>query len=106
MWKIILENTKIILGTLAIIASSIIGTYTFVTNTFLTQGQAKEITQQLTQEIKNISQSNAYNRLSIVQLQLLRLEEKQVLNLTESRLYENLKKQESELMLMMNNKGW
>ena len=104
--KTALENTKLILGTLAIISSSVIGTYTFLTNTFVTQSQAKEITQQLQVDIKNVSQSNAYNRLSIIQLQLLRLEEKRDLSLTEQRLYESLKKQESSLIDMMNTKGW
>ena len=106
MLKTILENVKLILGTIAIIASSIIGTYTFVTNTFVTQAQAKEMSQTLNGTIKAVSQSNSYNRLSIVQIQLLRLEEKKTLSLTEQRLYDNLKKQETELMDMMNSKGW
>ena len=98
----IMDKVKLTLSTLAIVASSIVGTYTFITNTFVTQTQAAESIEQLNNKIDNLSQSNTYNRLSVVQLQLLRLEQQKELSLTEKRMYDNLKTQETELIKSIN----
>lgn len=106
MFKQIFENTQLALGTLALIASSIIGAYTFFTSTFVTKSQADEMVKTLQSDIKQLNQSNAYNRLGIIQLQLLRMEQSKTLSKTEERLYDNLKKQEIELINTMNKNNW
>lgn len=70
----VLNEAKMIIGTIAIVASSLIGTYTFLDKTFVTKTFAKTLEEQYSRTITNIDLDTQYNKLQIIQMKLLRLQ--------------------------------
>lgn len=66
-------NTKMVIGTFAILLSSIVGTYNITTSVFLTKAEAKEI---YTKHLNQLDSQTSYNKLFILGQKLDRLHSK------------------------------
>lgn len=88
MWKTALENAKLIASTMMVFAALIAGTWTLVTNTFITKAEASRL-------IEKLDADTSYNkafRLESKIAKLERVEEKRELTDQEKKWLKRLKK--------------
>jgi hypothetical protein len=94
--KEILNNTKIVLGTISIIVASLLGGYTFVSDYFVTKVYAKELEDKFTGTMRSIQKQTQQNSIMIIELKLTeyekRLQKNETLTPTEKRQYQRLLK--------------
>jgi len=95
--KKILADAKLALTTLILVLTSIIGGYTFITDTFVTKAYAQSLEDKYKAVINSIDLDTQYNKLQLVQMKLLRLENKETLSDLEKELQKTLVKQESRI---------
>lgn len=97
----LLNNAKLIIGTLIIVITSLIGAYNFTTEVFVTKAYAEDIVKNTQTQIQELKELNKTNTVMILELRLMKFEDKmnsgKELTATEKRQYEFIKKKIEKL---------
>lgn len=90
MWKTILENAKLIAGTIMAVAALLVGSWTMLTNIFVTHSYAMEVAEQQQKIIKKLDLDTAYNKAFRLEEKIKRIKSKKVLSDDDNRTLKRL----------------
>jgi hypothetical protein len=106
------KNTKVVITTISLMFTSVIGTYTVMSEFFVTRAVADQMVnevkkeynlklEELTKQTSELKKQTKTNSNTLIEMQMIRIENKmingQTLSPTEKRIYEKLKKQYEEI---------
>ena len=77
MWQKILENIKIVLGSITAIAVFATGVWTLTTNIFMTKAEAQQLEREQKAIIKKIDLDTAYNKAFRLETRIKKYRQKQ-----------------------------